>query len=152
MSLQSEIIKSLGAMGAAKGIYKASPEYAEKMRLKGLNDTEIKLKTHLEALNRRITEYGPESASNQNVDYQLAHKTYDALGANLEEQGKYDEAVEHYRGEERYFGELDAYMYNLRKSSNSTQYSRATKAMQSDMTDNLRDFYRKIRLGGTIDG
>lgn len=150
MSLQSEIIKSLGAMGAAKGIYKASPEYAEKMRMKGLNEAETKLKAHLDALNRRIAGYGPENAAEQNVDYQLAHQTYDALGTNLEEQGKYDEAAEHYRGEARYFGELDTYMYNLKRSTDSAQYSRATKAMQSDMTDNLRDFYRQIRLGGTI--
>lgn len=150
MSLQSEIIKSLGALGAAKGLYKASPEYAEKMRLRGLNETETKLKTHLDALNRRIAEYGPESAANQKVDYQLARQTYDALGENLQEQGKYDEAAEHYRGEATYFGELDAYMYNLKRSSDSAQYSRATKAMQSDMTDNLRDFYRQVRLGGEI--
>ena len=146
MSLQSEIIKSLGAMGAAKGIYKASPEYSEKMRLRGLNQQEIEATNLLNQTIRTIED--PEYNADKS-DINKASMLHSHISNLLEEQGKFGEALEHRKGWESLIQQLEAFV-PAQKSTDSVQNARSLKAVQSDMTDNLRDFYRQVRLGGEI--
>lgn len=146
MSLQSEIIKSLGALGAAKGLYKASPEYAEKMRLRGLNKQEIETTNLLNQTIRTIED--PEYQADK-TDINKASMLHSHISNLIEEQGRYGEALEHRKGWDSLIKELEAFA-PTQKSTDSVQNARSLKAMQSDMTDNLRDFYRQVRLGGEI--
>ena len=146
MSLQSEIIKSLGAMGAAKGIYKASPEYKEMLRMKGLSKEETYKRTLLDQAVRTIE--NPNYNADKS-DLNKATMLRGEIGNLLEEQGKYNEALEYRKGERDFVSELLAFI-PTQKSTDSVENARVTKAMQSDMTDNLRDFYRQVRLGGEI--
>lgn len=146
MSLQSEIIKSLSALGVAKGIYKASPEYAEKMRLRGLNKQEIDATNLLNQTIRTIED--PEYNADKS-DINKASMLHSHISNLLEEQGKYDEALEHRKGYEGLIQQLEA-LVPAQKSTDSVQNARSLKAVQSDMTDNLGDFYRQVRLGGEI--
>ena len=150
MSLQNEVLKTVGAAGVLGGLYKASPEYAEKMRLKGLNKEEIYTRNLLDNAIREIQE---SDRPVSDIDVNRATRLYSHIGNLLEEQGKFDEALEHRKGEERFYGmEISPYtmLQSAQKSTQSVQNARVTKSMQSDMTNDLRDFYRQVRLGGTI--
>lgn len=146
MSLQSEVTKSIGAIGAVTGLYKVSPQYKEKLRLKGLSKEETYKRTLLDQAIRTIED--PDYIADK-IDLNKATILRNEIGNLLEEQGKYNEALEHRRGEQDFVNELQAFIFTG-KSTNSVENTRVTKSMQSDMTDNLRDFYRQIRLGGTI--
>lgn len=146
MSLQNEVLKTVGAVGVLGGLYKASPEYAEKMRLKGLNKQEIEKRNILDNLVRTIKDPNV-NASHSDVNEAFGLRRQ--IGNLLEQQGKYQEAFDYRRGEDMFLGELENFV-PTQKSTTSIENARVTKSMQSDMTLDLRDFYKQVRLGGTI--
>ena len=146
MSLQSEVTKSIGAVGVVTGLYKASPKYKEMLRMKGLSKEETYKRTLLDQVVRTIE--NPNYNADKS-DFNKATMLRSEIGNLLEEQGKYNEALEYRKGESDFVGELQAFI-PTQKSTDSVENARVTKSMQSDTTDSLRDFYRQIRLGGTI--
>lgn len=146
MSLQSEVTKSIGAIGAVTGLYKASPKYKEMLRMKGLSKEETYKRTLLDQVVRTIED--PNYNANKS-DLNKATMLRSEIGNLLEEQGKYNEALEHHKGERDFVSELEAFM-PMQRSTDSVENARVTKSMQSDTTDSLRDFYRQVRLGGEI--
>lgn len=146
MSLQSEVIKSIGAIGVVTELYKASPEYKEMLRMKGLSKEETHKRTLLDQAVRTIED--PNYTADKS-DLNKATMLRSEISNLLEEQGKYNEALEYRKGERDFVGELQAFI-PTRMSTDSVENARVTKSMQSDTTDSLRDFYRQVRLGGEI--
>lgn len=130
-------------MAALTGLYKASPEYAEKMRLQGLNKREQYERALFDQSVRLIES---DEYYVQRADINKAMTRYANIGSTLEEQGRFEEAYQHKIGEGAIAAELMSFM--AQQSTNSIETQRAVKSSQEDMTSNLREFYRSIRLGG----